>query len=263
MFVTSLLKSKEDRTIWQCYAGRFPWMSAQHKLANSPTAELESGKRRMSKRKSQAPTIACPRPRNAVNEAVRRAILSYRSGLSMDYTIEHYRPPQEEEPKVEERPLPPAPMPLAPELPKATTRAAPMVSFSHSLYPQQVQTVLPVSPERQVQARPPPPQQPPSPSPIGDWPRLNPPTPRPKRKSQRAGSSSAALPPVNTLLPNSAQEFQASRFDTPRTLPSFDFESPATAPLVQPPPTSYSSRARPSGPRSSLERRSGTHGSSR
>ncbi|RXW18888.1 hypothetical protein EST38_g6982 [Candolleomyces aberdarensis] len=254
LFVTSLLKSKEDRTIWQCYAGRFPWMSAHQKITNVSPSQLESRKRPMSKRKSQGPPIiAAPRPRNAVNEAVRRAILSYRSGLSMDYTIEHFRP-QEEAPIVEERPLPPPPVSLAPELPKATTKEAPVVNLSYSLYPQQVQRVMPVSPERQVQTRPPPPQQPPSPSPIGDWPRLNPPTPRPKRKSQRAGSSSVTLPPVNTLPPNSAQESRVARFSTPRTLPTFDFETPATAPVVPLPPSSYSaSRTRPSGPRSSLE----------
>ncbi|KAF5315738.1 hypothetical protein D9611_004602 [Ephemerocybe angulata] len=260
LFVTSLLRRNEDNTIWRCNAARFPWESSQQQLDTPIDGQpqekkrisfIESLKRRVS---SKPPTIAQPRPRNAAAAAIRRTILSYRSGLSADWGIEHFRPeqPAQDLEASQERPLPPAPLMLASEPPSMVTREATAVTFSgSSLYPQHMQSVLPTpSQERQARSAPPPrapqtPPQPPSPSPIGQWPRVNPVSPLPKRKTQK-------VPPL--VAESRSRQPSLPRTSPARPHPAFDFESPTSihpsSSLPTAPPTSFSpSRSRPSGPR--------------
>ncbi|KAF8969977.1 hypothetical protein BDZ97DRAFT_176945 [Flammula alnicola] len=142
-------------------------------------------------RPQSTPIIAAPRPRRI--SAIRNAILSYRSGLSLEYEIEHYQAP---EPVAEldtsnDRPVPPVPA-AAPSPPplqpvrQSTQQQQPV--FSTPFYHSAVQTAIEDQPQHRPQ--PPPPAQlgqirrlPPSPPPLGDWPRLDATSrPRTKRK---------------------------------------------------------------------------------
>lgn len=274
LLVTCLLMRREDPTIWRCSVRRFPWAGASQKIASPPSPtdprggsqEKRSSWKRLSQalsRKSsdKAPTIACPRPRRGVTASIRRAIYSYRSGLSADYTIEHFRPedPVVEAPVSADRPLPPAPLPLAPEPPSMTTRAATAVTFGQSLYPQHMLSVIPVERQAQVQIQAQRaahisipveeiPRAPPSPSPVGDWPRANPSVPQGKRKSQRVPplveefrsrqrqQSFPPLPEQPQAGPSSSRQSQGTISPVAaRPLPSLN-----TASTTRPIPTSHS-----------------------
>lgn len=316
-FMTTLLRRRDDDTVWKCDASRFPWVSARHKL-DTPSSPLRdyvqekptstSSHRKWGSRSGRSGkfTIAAPRPFNAAANAVRKAILSYRSGKSVDLTSENNVQPAEtggaegwrhstfrfsQGPLVDqewpdiERPLPPAPLPLAPQPPTMVTRQATSVTFGNSFYPQHMQGVLAAAPAQQERVRVAAPthavpRQPPSPSPIGNWPRMNPAIPERKRKSNALPPLVAAqveqtrhqrlqsLPPLQidaarpprperqlTFPPVQGQTLP-SRFSRP--LPNVAFEQ-ASSPSIPAPPAKVAphpphhqltspSRPRPSGP---------------
>jgi hypothetical protein len=182
--VFSLLKYREDKTIWQCYARKFPWTFSQTRLPSTPLSPTAGHERKASKislrrfitRSSKAPTIAAPRPRRAANDqAIQEGILSYRSGLSLEYEIEHFRPgmmpiirpegPFTIEEKYDQQPQ--------------TTVVPAATSVSYSLYPEHMRAAM-------ASVSTPPAQSalPPGPSPVGNWPQLNPPARRPGHRSR-------------------------------------------------------------------------------
>ncbi|KAH6918686.1 hypothetical protein BKA70DRAFT_1457654 [Coprinopsis sp. MPI-PUGE-AT-0042] len=181
--VFSLLKNREDKTIWQCYARKFPWTFSQSQLPSTPLSPGHQRKtskislRRFITRSSKAPTIAAPRPRRAANDrAIQEGILSYRSGLSLEYEIEHFQPGvrpivrPEAAFMIEEKYQPPQIMAVP-----ATTPP------SHSLYPEHMRAAI-----ASVGTSPALVSSPPGPSPVGNWPQLNPPVRRLGHKSKGA-----------------------------------------------------------------------------
>lgn len=194
----SLLKSREDGTIWQCYARKFPWNSGQpQQIPGTPLSPIfhhhqrkgsKISLRRFLSRSSKPPTIAAPRPRRAVEQqAVHEGILSYRGGLSVEYEIEHYRPGM----------IPIGKPSVVLVLDQG--QAAPAIPpAAHSLYPEHMRaTIASRCPPTRADlslAMPPPAH---DPSPVGNWPQLNPPTRRLGHRHKAAEEAAASYPPVS------------------------------------------------------------------
>jgi hypothetical protein len=196
--VFSLLKNREDKTIWQCYARKFPWASSQSQLPSTPLSPTFGHERKTSKislrrfitRSSKAPTIAAPRPRRAANDlAIQEGILSYRSGLSLEYEIEHFRPGMHPitrpgaafmiEEKYEQQPQ--------------TIVAPAATSPNYSLYPEHMRAAMASVATPPSQS---PVQVPPGPNPVGNWPQLNPPARRLGNKSKASAiDATTGYPP--------------------------------------------------------------------
>lgn len=252
LFITSLFKSKDDPTIWHCTLRKFPWMSAHFKLGGSAPSSPSGIGRKISvpRLRTKAPTIAAPRPRKPVDhDAIRQAVLSYRSGLSLEYEIEHFRVKSPDLERPEERPVPPVPVGPAPEHLNRTTREATAATFSHSLYPQHVQQVMPIKPQTQL------PRNvrllPPSPPPQGNWPQLDAPLRRP-------GDKRKAVPEMSQKSPEKLASASIRRLPYPATSPSSIpnpislVRAPPPAAIggpITPPSAFISHRSRPSGPR--------------
>lgn len=162
LIIVSLIQYKRDARIWQCEVQNFPWADTRCILSSSPPSPS------LPRFEKTAPSIVAPRPRRAAPAA----LYSYRSGLSPEYEIEHYRPPS-----TFAQPAPPEPAAF-PVHRQAQERPAP------SFYPQYMQASLAptqaVSAQRQDNI--------PSPPPLGVW-------PRPNIISQPTTRSNRARPP--------------------------------------------------------------------
>jgi hypothetical protein len=171
IFISAILKCKDDPTIWSCSVRKFFWQQTR----KNATAPLPSFR-------NQVPVIAAPRPRRIIT--VPEAVLSYRSGLSLDYEIEHYQPPAPEAtdlgPSAAGAPLPPLPLLFQPPSKPVSFAPVPasrvvqppqktMPAAFAPFYPSYIQTAinpgLPPQVQRLPQGRSP------SPPPLGDWPR--------------------------------------------------------------------------------------------
>jgi len=171
LYVSAILKYKDDATIWSCSVRKFFWQQTR----KSATAPLPSFR-------TQVPVITAPRPRRIVT--VPEAELAYRSGLSLDYEIEHYQPPASEAtdlgPSAAGVPL--SPLPLLFQPPSKPISSAPVppsrvlqppqntlpAAFA-PFYPSYIQTAINPGLPPQVQRLPQ--SRSPSPPPLGDWPR--------------------------------------------------------------------------------------------
>ncbi|TFK29839.1 hypothetical protein FA15DRAFT_663119 [Coprinopsis marcescibilis] len=254
--VSTLLKYRNDSTIWHCHVRQFPWLSCRFRLGSAPSSPAEVLERKSSKmslprfrRHSKPPIIAAPRPRHAGNQAaIREAILSYRSGLSMEYEVEHYRP--------EIRPIPRPELAVLAEdggRPAMRTQDPGFVTFATSMYPEHMRRALasmqpPISDSQTEDQRPS--GSPPSPSPIGNWPQLNPPVRRPgdrQRNNTFPLTLDGAQPSTSTSPQHTVQftPFSASRHGRTRSGGlSRELSSPPSASKTSP---TY--RTRPGGPR--------------
>lgn len=133
---------KRDPTILHCSVRRLPWLGGRCVLASAPVSPMSP----QFITPAVPASIAAPRARHPVHNAV----YDYRSGLSMDYEIEHYRPST---------------------LAANTNRANPnpgvavVPPLQSTLYPQYMQNVLVANPPPAAfrGSR--------SPPPLGDWPR--------------------------------------------------------------------------------------------
>lgn len=152
LFVLSLVHSKYDPRIWQRHSRKSPW-SSQQTLSSAPA----SPSRPHFPKKS--PSIVAPKPRRAVPPV----IYAYRSGLGSEYEIEHYRPPT---PVTRPEPV----LGVAPPLTRIEGNFQAANNTYPSLYPQYMHstftTLRPSQHEQHI-------RDPPSPPPLGDWPRLN------------------------------------------------------------------------------------------
>lgn len=184
--------------------------------------------------RSQVPIIAAPRPRRII--AIPEPILAYRSGLSLDYEIEHYQPPALGATDLELSnngpisPLSPiSPVAISPtQIPPQPPQRALSAAFA-PFYPTHVQTAINQSLKRPSTAHLSPvrrlPYVPsPSPPPLGDWPRRDA-TSQPARGKRKPATQN--LPPIST---------------------PYSFTMTTAAQQSQPLVTPYT-RSRPSGPR--------------
>jgi hypothetical protein len=182
-----LINKKKDPTIWLSVMRKFPWSGTCVILANSPSPSpkvVEAGIQ------NTVPIIRAPKPKHArPNPNHRDRIFSWRSGLSDEYQIEHFRPTTTESVL-----SPITNLPLAATAPIVRASVLPALGadvpdkLASSLYPTYLQqTVLSPSPgsaqSRSVLNQSPMrvvpgtslslPQAglPSSPSPLGDWPK--------------------------------------------------------------------------------------------
>jgi hypothetical protein len=153
LLVLSLVHSKYDSRIWQRYTRKSPWSGSRQTLSSAPT----SPSRPHFLKKS--PSIVAPKPQRAVPPG----IYAYRSGLGSEYEIEHYHP---------QTPVTP-PEPVLPVAPPPThldsNHYAPNNTFP-SLYPQYMHSTMTIPNSSQDEQHI---HNPPSPPPLGDWPRRN------------------------------------------------------------------------------------------
>jgi hypothetical protein len=178
LLVLAILKHKDDNTIWRCNVRKFLGpKSVAASSASLPTF------------RTQIPiSIAAPRPRRIV--PIPDVTLSYRSGLSLEYGIEHYEPlalgATDLGPSTDGRL---SPLTISAAIPPTRTPPPqkPIPTAFTPFYPSYVQAVMDPGLQRpstaylgQVTRLPPSP----SPPPLGDWPRRNATSlpPRTKRK---------------------------------------------------------------------------------
>jgi hypothetical protein len=114
--------AKEDPQIWHCKVRRFPEASLRSLRGASPSPTQNH------------PAIVAPKPRRAVPAAM----YAYRSGLSSQYDIEHFRPPT----PVEESSRPPVPDIIAWRQTIESTHLVEPTYPAMSFYPQHMQGIL-------------------------------------------------------------------------------------------------------------------------
>lgn len=168
LVIASLIHLKHDSRIWHRYVYKFPWSDFRRSISSAPASPS------LPRFLKKMPSIVAPKPQRAAPNA----LYNYRSGLSLEYEIEHYHPPS----RPPSRPpstsmnfsvLPPAA--AHPFNPARMTRQA-TNKPSPSFYPHYMQSALvPTSqpPDTYSPQHPIRPPSPPSPSPLGDWPRPN------------------------------------------------------------------------------------------
>ncbi|KAF9532280.1 hypothetical protein CPB83DRAFT_847575 [Crepidotus variabilis] len=247
LLILAFVKSNEDRSVWTSGVGTYPWIRGVHNLKSAPT----SPQRPMFR--SKTPVIYAPRPRRAG-----APVLAYRSGIDSEYDVESFRPSPPPGPLSTnmnimsvERPMPPIPATTAdstfqikPFKHQPVQMSQPV--FSTPFYHSSVQRVIEERPGlSSVVPQAPPAVQlgqvrrlPPSPPPLGDWPRLDA-TSRPRTKK--------TLPPLTipAPAPTSASIVQPSRSQT-----SFAPEPEPQPPIhaLPPPPQRQSRRQNPLPP---------------
>lgn len=148
LFILSLMHSRHDPAIWHRYIRKSPWSGCRQTLSSAPTSPSRPDFL------NKSPSIVAPKPQRAVPPAM----YAYRSGLDPEYEIEHYHPST------------PAPVVAAP--PPAPLESNLQVTSNpiSSLYPQFMHsTVTSPSSSQDGQHV----NSPPSPPPLGNWPRPN------------------------------------------------------------------------------------------
>ncbi|KDQ33202.1 hypothetical protein PLEOSDRAFT_1110448 [Pleurotus ostreatus PC15] len=152
--ISAVIQSKDDPKIWVSSVRHLRWSEERRQLSSAPPSPTRP---RFIKKN---PSIVAPRPRRVLQAP---NIYAYRSGLSDDYQIEHFQPPN----AIQSEPVEPEPALLLrnDSQPPVNYNAYPAVSF----YPQYMQSAITPAIHQQL----PPEQQagPSSPPPLGDWPR--------------------------------------------------------------------------------------------
>ncbi|KAF4615299.1 hypothetical protein D9613_002665 [Agrocybe pediades] len=85
--ILTFMRRTEDPTIWDCAVRRFPVLINNYRVNKSPSSTplpRFSGQ-------TGVPIIAAPVPRRVA--VIREPVLSYQSGLSQEYEIEHFQSP--------------------------------------------------------------------------------------------------------------------------------------------------------------------------
>jgi len=237
---SALMHRKKDHTIWCCSTRKFPWLGIRHH--NLPSAPTSPSLPRFIQRQSTPPVVA-PKPRRAA--PIHDVIYAYRSGLSLEYEIEHFQPPTSM-PTPDPQNFSPAPAaagrPML--LPLQTTDlSSGDNAFLAALYPQHVQSVLSgTQPPQPTQSHliPHRRQQPVAqPSPLGDWPRMDA-TSRPSDRSK--AKVKRKRPPSMELTQEVVEAASGDRNPTEPLI-----AGPST--VADQPVETLPRRPRPSGPR--------------
>ncbi|KAF9456526.1 hypothetical protein BDZ94DRAFT_1177577 [Collybia nuda] len=168
LVIASLVHLKHDSRIWHRYVYKFPWSDFRRSISSAPVVPVPASPS-LPQFLKKMPSIVAPKPR----QAAPKALYNYRSGLSLEYEIEHYRPPSHHSPKPSINfPVLPVPSAAHPFDPARMTRQ-PTDIPSSSFYPQYMQSALVPAPQQRDSCAPQHPVRPPSPLPLGDWPRPN------------------------------------------------------------------------------------------
>jgi hypothetical protein len=143
------------------------------------------------------PSIVAPKPQRAAPSA----LYNYRSGLGSDYEIEHYHPPSRPPSTHMNYPVPPIPAAAPPINPALITHQATNIP-STSFYPQYMQSALISAPQQPHVYVPQHLVRPPSPPPLGNWPRPNAVMQPLRSKHDRPalGSTTAGVPNTGSPL---------------------------------------------------------------
>lgn len=203
LVISAILQSQQNHRIWQCSVRKFPASVTCGRLSSQPSSPSLP-------RFTPKAMVQAPSPRRLGVAPV--AMYPSRAGLSANYHIENSRPPSPP------RNLPAPPIPVAASSRYQSPRNVTDNYSGISFYPQHMQSTLVSQPSRIL---PPtrPYQLPPSPPPLGDWPRTD-----------------AVSQPLRIKRKNNLQ---------PITVPP----PTAQAPIGRSPPNFSPSRSRPSGPR--------------
>ena len=221
LLVSATLEHKSDKTIWQCSVRKFLGRKSipdPASLASLPTF------------RTQVPiSIAAPRPRRII--PIPDLALSHRSGLSLEYEIEHFQPLALEATNLgssaDDR-LSPLPLTISAgmsstQTPPPPPPQKPIPSTFAFFYPSSVQAAMDPGPQRpspahlgQVTRLPPSP----SPPPLGDWPRRNATSlpARTKRKPFTQNPPQAAVP-YSFTMPSSIRQCQPRETPPSRSRP--------------------------------------------
>lgn len=193
------INKKKDPTVWHSMMRKFPWAGTCTILASAPpTPTLPRFVQN-----TTVPIIHAPKPKHARTTAVKRPpVFSWRSGLSHEYHIEHYQPPASSQAgppshdphhapsrSVELPPSAAPPVISAPVLPPIAEPESSENNFGPSLYPMYMrqaifnantpETTRPepalthatIGAATRVARAPLHSALPPSPPPLGNWPR--------------------------------------------------------------------------------------------
>ncbi|PPQ83334.1 hypothetical protein CVT25_003973 [Psilocybe cyanescens] len=243
--ILTIVKRRDDPTIWHCTVRRFP-------VATNQTIKDVPPSPGYPRFREELPIIAAPIPRRLPTH--REPILSYnsglsyRSGLGLDYEIEHYQSPESviysptSEEQAISRPIFTFPATIAPVAARASRIAAEQEqriqqpAYSSPFYHTSVQSAF-ESQRNQPQAPAPAHVEqirrlPPSPPPLGDWPRLDA-TSKPSRVKRKP------LPlPQPESEPHDPQSHQRLQLqpDSPERRPSQSRPQPLPQPPPQPQP---------------------------
>lgn len=215
LFILSILKYKDDTAVWSWSVRKLIWQHSHKTIVRPSFPPLPSFR-------TQVPGIVAPRPRRIIT--VPEPGLSYRSGLGLDYQIEHYQPPAAGPTDLgasTDRPLSPLSLilPTSPT-PFSPTRSLPQKPLPAAFapfYPSYVQATINSSLSRtstdhsSSQVRDLPGASSFSPPPLGDWPRRDA-TSLPARGKRKQNPPA----PYSFTMPTAAQQ----RHDQPRPRPS-------------------------------------------
>ncbi|PPQ64108.1 hypothetical protein CVT24_008925 [Panaeolus cyanescens] len=233
LFVLAAVKHQEDKTIWKCSVRQFEWLHGRRTLKSNPASPSLLALPKFNAEtpgpavlsppqmaEAQPPVILAPRPRPLA--ALRNAILSYRSGLSSDYEVEHDTVQQAIEPGKRQETAP-ATYPLPrPQLTVQTQTEAGKPTLPN---------VRPL---------------PASPPPLGVWPRLDATTqPRIKRKLPQPIIAASPEPVAQPAPMTEMQKQKSKESSQPEAGPSRLGISPEPLPRI--PSGSGSGRRRSSG----------------
>ena len=193
----SILKYKDDNAVWSWSVRKVIWQHT-HKIVVPPSLPPLPSFR------TQGPVIAAPRPRRIIT--VPEPGLSHRSGLGLDYQIEHYQPPApgvtDLGPSID-RPLSPLLLSLpTPLSPAKSLPEKPLPAAFAPFYPSYVQAAINPGLSRTTTAHSSHlPQSSYSPPPLGDWPRRDATSlpARGKRKQNAPAPYSFSMPPATRL----------------------------------------------------------------
>lgn len=211
LFILSVLKYKDDSAIWSWTVRKLIWQHTHKTIIPPSLPPLPSFR-------NQVPGIAAPRPRRII--AMPESGLSYRSGLGLDYKIEHYQPPADLGASID-RPLSPLSLTLptspTPFSPSKNLPQKPLPAAFAPFYPTYVQAAINPGLSRSTtehstnQARNLPGASSFSPPPLGDWPRRDA-TSLPARGKRKQNPPA----PYSFTMPTAAQQ----RRDQARPRPS-------------------------------------------
>jgi hypothetical protein len=237
LLILSCVKNDRDRKVWFAGVKTYPWIESVKILDSAPNTPSKPMFR------SKTPVIYAPKPQRTA-----APILAYRGGIGSEYEIEHFKPSDNAEAGPSYlKPVPPVPVPTLDHfqfprpLPQQPEQM-PQPVFSTPFYHSSVNRVIDSQPGA---PQPPPSAQlaqvrrlPPSPPPLGDWPRLDA-TSKPRTKRKPLPMPQAEPPPSGPPQPSLRQ---SGPYVRPLQINAVGPMGPSTIP-------SQSRRSRPSGPR--------------